>query len=287
MPIQNRSFSAAKQAVHGLPADGCNPPVTIDLKSDGHVHTRFCNHASGEMEDYVRAALTKGLESITFLEHLEAEIRYPERTWLTDTDFDSFFQEGNRLREKYQGALTINLGVETGFNPSAVARLREMLARYPWDRVGLSYHFFSNGNQHFNMVSRRPENMTGLAALGLDRVLSGYFAGLIQAVRDIDGQVLCHVDAVMRHYPHLSFNRSHWQQVEQLLDLVAQKNMGLELNTSGFAIRGEPYPCQRIVAMAIRRNIPLIPGSDAHRPDQVGRYFDRLPEFLAPGSPAQ
>ncbi len=277
----NFTLSPCNPAVHGLPADGCNFPVAIDLKSDGHVHTRFCNHASGEMEDYVRAALANGLESITFLEHLEADIRYPQRTWLTATDFASFFREGNRLREKYRQALTINLGVEAGFNPSAVARLREMLARYPWDRVGLSYHFFSDGKRHFNMVSRRPENMTGLAALGLDRVLTGYFAGLIQAVREIDGQVLCHVDAVMRHYPHLSFNRSHWQQVERLLDLLAQKNMGLELNTSGFAIRGEPYPCQRIVAMAVKRNIPLIPGSDAHRPDQVGRYFDRLPEFLA------
>ncbi len=283
----NFTFSTCNQADHGLPTDRCNSPVTIDLKSDGHIHTRFCNHASGEMEDYVRVALAKGLESIIFLAHLEAEIRYFERTWLTGTDFDSFFQEGNRLREKYQGALIINLGVEAGFNPSAVARLREMLARYPWDRVGLSYHFFSDGKRHFNMVSRRRKNMIGLAALGLHRVLSGYFAGLIQAVQKIDGHVLCHIDAVMRHYPHLSFDKSHWRQVEQLLDLVAQKNMGLELNTSGFAIRGEPYPCQRIVTMAVRRNIPLIPGSDAHRPDQVGRYFDRLPEFLAPGSPAQ
>ncbi len=283
----NFTLPTCNQAVHGLAADRCNSPVIIDLKSDGHVHTRFCNHASGDMEDYVRSALANGLESITFLEHLEVEIRYFERTWLTGADFDSFFQEGNRLKKKYQGIITINLGVEAGFNPSAVARLRDMLARYPWDRVGLSYHFFFNGKQHLNMVSRRQENIMGLATLGLDRVLSGYFAGLIQAVREIDSHVLCHVDAVMRHYPHLSLNRSHWQQVEQLLDLVAQKNMGLELNTSGFAIRGEPYPCQRIVAMAVRRNIPLIPGSDAHQPDQVGRYFDQLPEFLAPNNPAQ
>ena len=28
------------------------------------------------------------------------------------------------------------------------------------------------------------------------------------------------------------------------------------------------------------RGIPLVAGSDAHHPDQVGRYFDKLPGLL-------
>ena len=253
----------------------------IDLTADGHIHTRLCNHADGDMEDYVRSALTRRLTTITFLEHLESGINYPERTWLRETDFDFYFQEGNRLRKKYKGLITINLGVEAGFNPSAVVSLRDSLSRYPWDRIGLSYHFFFDGSRYLNMVSRREKNMTGLAAFGVDRVLTGYFTGLIQAVQELNGHVLCHLDAVMRHYPRLTYNASHWRQIENILDLLQHKKMGLEVNTSGFAIRGEPYPCQRILKKAVKRAIPLFPGSDAHHPDQVGRYFERLPNYLS------
>ena len=33
--------------------------------------------------------------------------------------------------------------------------------------------------------------------------------------------------------------------------------------------------------LAVERGIPLSAGSDAHRPEDVGRYFDRLPAYLA------
>ena len=79
------------------------PP--IDLKKDNHVHTRLCNHASGEMEEYVLAAIDRGLTSITFLEHLEEEIHYFERTWLTKDNFTCYFREGERLRKKHQGQI--------------------------------------------------------------------------------------------------------------------------------------------------------------------------------------
>ena len=32
------------------------PPI-IDIREDGHVHTRLCNHAIGEMEEYVEEIL--------------------------------------------------------------------------------------------------------------------------------------------------------------------------------------------------------------------------------------
>ena len=86
----------------------------IDVKTDGHVHTRLCHHASGEMEEYVQAAIARGLEKIIFLEHLEMGIRYFESTWLSEEDFAYYFKEGERLREKYRGAVEIGLGVEVG-----------------------------------------------------------------------------------------------------------------------------------------------------------------------------
>lgn len=228
------------------------------------------------------AAINRGLRTIIFLEHLEAEINYAERTWLTESDFAVYFEEGQRLREKYAGRISVRLGVEVGHNPRAVNILQHKLSLYPWDQIGLSYHFFFLGGRHLNMVSRRQDNIDALAAAGPDRVVTEYFSGLIQALQAFDNiTVLCHLDAVMRHYPGLCFNRAHMDQIDRLLDLVRRKNVRLEINTSGYALRNEPFPARPILRRAVQLGIPLVAGSDAHRPEQVARYFDLLPVFLS------
>ena len=257
-----------------------NSMAFIDLKQDNHVHTRLCNHASGEMEEYVLAAIDSDLEKITFLEHLEVGIDYFERTWLTEKDFAFYFKEGERLRETYKDKIRVLLGVEVGYNPLKLDELKMHLSRYAWDIKGLSYHFFYDGTKHLNMVSRRKENIEALAAIGPDEVVRRYLENLTHAVQELECDTPCRFDAVMPPYPGVEFTSAHWDQIEKLLRLLHAKGMKLELNTSGFALRDMPYPDARIVKRAIELGIPLGAGSDAHRPEQVGRYFDRLPGYL-------
>ncbi len=252
----------------------------IDVTTDGHVHTRLCNHATGEMEEYVEKAVQRGLATITFLEHLEAEICYQPRSWLEKEDFDFYFQEGNRLKEQYRGVINVRLGVETGYNPEAVSSLRKKLAQYRWERIGLSCHFYRHGTLHFNLLSRRPETLEQMARIGIDQIVTAYFNALIEAVQEINCDVLCHLDAVLRHYPGIALNAEHRRQIETLLDRMQEKGVALEINTSGFDYRGFPFPAPWIITEAMKRGIPLSAGSDAHQPDAVGRYFNQLPEYL-------
>jgi len=248
----------------------------FDLSGDHHIHTSLCNHARGEMEEYVQAAINKGLLSMTFLEHLECGICYDHRTWLTDKLFAEYFREGKRLQKLYADRITVRLGVEVGYNPAAVPQLQEMLSRYPFEHVGLSYHFYFDGNKHLNMVSRRQDNIDALAAIGTNHVLDEYFNGLIRACGELPCNKICHLDAGLRHMPGLCFSKQHTEQIEQLLVLMREKEIALEVNTSGYELRPRPYPVEYIVKRADELTIPLIAGSDAHRPDQVGRYFAQL-----------
>jgi len=256
-------------------------PPLIDITVDGHVHTRLCNHATGEMEDYVQKAVQRGLGTIVFLEHLEAEILYQPSSWLEKEGFDFYFEEGRRLKEQYRGVIDVRLGVEAGYNREAISTLREKLAQYPWDRVGLSCHFHRHGKAHYNLLSRRQESLAQLAVVGIDRIVTDYFNALIEAIEVIDCDVLCHLDAVLRHSPGIEFNAEHRRQIAMLLDGIQKKGVALEINTSGFDFRGFPFPAPWIIKGAIERGIPLSAGSDAHQPGAVGRYFDRLPQYLA------
>ena len=252
----------------------------IDTTIDGHVHTKLCHHASGEMEDYVLAAIKRGLRKLVFLEHLEVGINYFESTWLTGEDFDYYHEEGSRLQDKYQGILEIGLGVEVGYNPLFLEETQRRLNLHTWDRIGISYHFMETDSDHLNLVSSKQHNIEALDLFGVDEVVSRYYRELLDAVEKLPGQVLCHIDAVMRHHPNVIVTREHNTLIDELLDAVASNNMSLEVNTSGYRIKSEPYPSLDILRRAVKKNIPLVAGSDAHRPEDVGRHFDRLPELL-------
>ncbi len=250
----------------------------IDVLTDGHIHTRLCHHAVGEMEEYVLAAIRKGLQGICFLEHMEAGIDYFEATWLSKEDFDYYFAEGKRLRKVYGSQIEIGLGVEVGYNPSHKEELLERLARRKWDRVGISYHFYRppGYTQHLNLVSRKKVNIEAFERLGTDMVLHHYLDTLIEAVIVLPGTVVCHLDAALRFQQKLLYTKEHVEKIATLLDEVKMKKMAIEINTSGIAIRKEPFPATAIVQMAKARGIPLVAGSDAHKPDDVGRYFSLL-----------
>lgn len=248
----------------------------IDTSIDGHVHTRLCRHAGGEMEEYVRAAIEQGLKKLIFLEHLEMGINYFESTWLTKDDFEIYFQEGKRLQEKYQGSIVIGLGVEVGYNPKRANELIGFLNQYKWDRIGVSYHFLEIDGEHFNVVSSKQSNMDAFSRFGVDKAMVLYFEHLKEAAEALPGNVLCHLDAVLRYHPDVLFTNKHFEMVQDIFKVMALKNMALEVNTSGFRLRNEPYPAPFLLKEAKEYGIPLVAGSDAHRPRDVGRYFDRL-----------
>lgn len=256
--------------------------LKIDILRDCHVHTRLCNHATGEMEEYVIAAIDRGLREIVFLEHLEAGINYFERTWLSEEAFDYYFKEGDRLRSKYADRIQIGTGVELGYNPEHHSELLAKATARPWDRIGISCHFLQmpDTGLHLNLLSRKRKNIALAQQFGPARLLKIYFDTLIEAVRKLPGTVLCHLDAALRYVPGLVFNDTHFQQIDVLLAAVKEKDMALEINTSGFAIRKEPFPARKILAIALKYDIPLQAGSDAHRPEDVGRFFENLPDYI-------
>ena len=251
----------------------------LDLSSDGHVHTSLCRHAVGEMADYARAAERRGLKRLFFLEHLEKGIEYFERTWLTEADFDEYFRQGRVLQQKWKGRLEIGLGVEVGYNPDFRQEILAALAARSWDRIGISYHFMAVTGRHYNLVSRKSDNLEALGRLGVGRVLSEYFATLLEAIETLPGQVVCHLDAALRYHPEIRLESGHYRQIDEIFSAMLRRGLALEVNASGCRMRGEPFPSRELIAEALRRGLTLTAGSDAHRPEDVGQ-FKVLRDFM-------
>ncbi len=232
------------------------------------------------MKEYVEAALRSGLRKITFLEHLEVQIHTRCQSWLSTDDFAEYFRKGRQLQKEYRSRIDISLGVEAGYNSQAIESIQKNLARYPWDTIGLSYHFYPLSGLHYNMVGRNREHIAALKEKGLNKVAEDYFMGLIQALKEITCNTICHLDAVMRYVPAFQLTHSHWILIDTLLQSMQAKEVALEVNTAGYTMCGQPHPCPQITQKAVQLSIPLVVGSDAHHPSQVGRFFDRLPNWF-------
>lgn len=257
--------------------DKSKSPLPAHL-CDTHVHTRLCGHATGEMAEYVESAINKGLKRIIFLEHMEEGIFARNKTWLSENDFEEYFSTGIELKKRYQTQIDVGLGVECGYNPEHWESLCSRLGKRRWAQIGVSCHFLKveGKDYHLNLLSRKEENIRLARQVGPEHLLDRYFSNLIEAVDRLPGTMLCHLDAALRFLPELRLTEFHFEQIDRLLQAVRSKNMVIELNSSGFDIRKEQFPTGRILEMAHSYDIPFVYGSDAHRPEDVGRYFDVL-----------
>ena len=250
------------------------------MKKDFHIHTKYCNHAIGEMSEYVESAISRGLEEMGFLEHYEVGINYYRKNWLSDEELTIYYEEGLKLREQYGSQIKIHLGIELGINLSQIDALKKGLQKHPWDHVGLSFHYLPFEPYHINVCSGSTHNLKQMTDYGLQKAVQVYFDTLQAGIQAIEADFLCHFDVLWRNYPDIEVTLAIEKHIDQILALVREKKMALEINTSGFLHRGQQYPATWILVKAHQLGIPFVVGSDSRVPDQIARYFDKIEPLI-------
>ncbi|MBA2882586.1 histidinol-phosphatase (PHP family) [Desulfosalsimonas propionicica] len=233
---------------------------------DYHVHTRLCNHASGDMAQYVACAAGRGLSEIGFLEHLTLH-EQGRHLSMTAMDIPLYYYAARRLQAAVNGQIRIRVGLEVDFTPELAAQAQEIAECFDFDMIGGSVHFIENRN----LVSSR-------AGQNLDKqprdALFDQYLDLLDQMADypfID--IVCHLD-VIRKFGVLP-GENFYEKLDPILDKIAAKGKTVEVNTSGLHHpTARIYPDARILAKCREKNIAVCTGSDAHRPEQVGRDFD-------------
>jgi histidinol-phosphatase (PHP family) len=245
---------------------------------DYHLHTPFCRHASGSMQQYVEQALARGLREICFTPHipLPGFPRGPEGLRMKAQDAERYFREVERLRARYP-QLSILCGVEADFYDGFEGVVEEFLRSYPLDLVLLSVHFvrdWPGESWVFDLdIPGRP-----LAAIYRD-----YFEALKRGIRSGLYDAVAHLDLIRQ--PGQPVLASNSRDVEEVLELAARSGMSLEINTSGMRRSWRlPYPLPDILPLAAARGLPVITGSDAHEPHLAGCGFAEVEAWIA-GTP--
>ncbi len=217
------------------------------------------------LQPWVDSARKRGLRDIAFTDH---------DRYRAGIDFD----EIDKLREKHVD-LKIRAGIELDNDPVNSAAGRKWVEKH-WDKLDFvlgSVHFLERDDQMFDSV---PAGAAQFADRDIDVLYADYF----RRVREIaaTGLVDClaHIDLIKIH-GHRA-NADVGALIGETLDLIRSRNLAIELSTAGWRKPvNELYPSDRIIELAVEKEIPFTTASDAHSYAQLGENFDRLAEKMS------
>lgn len=234
---------------------------------DYHIHTKLCGHASGEMEEYVQQAVFCGLQEIGFADH------FPMMKWakpeyaMSFEQLPQYINDVHHLQHKYP-QLPIKLGIEADYySPAEESALRRLLAQNPFDYVYGSVHFVNE------WAIDDPGNLHRWDECGVDQIYTSYFNTLQLAARSDLFDIISHSDLVKKfgHRPTIDM----MGLIEETVRVYKHQGMVVEINSSGLRRPvGEIYPAPSIIRLLKEYDVPIVFGSDAHRPEETGKDFE-------------
>lgn len=234
---------------------------------DYHIHTKRCGHAKGEMAEYVEWAIAAGFTEIGFSDHLPfLHKRDPGYTMALE-ELPGYVQEVEALRGQYPG-IRIRLGIEADYFPGREKETRALIDAYPFDYVVGSIHFIDGWG--FDI----PEEKESWRGKDVDTVYRKYFELLRQSARLAFLNIIGHSDLVKKfgHRPTVMLDR----EMEETARVFKEEGVSVEINTSGLRKPAkEIYPSLRLLEVYRKYDVPIVFGSDAHAPAEVGKDFDQ------------
>lgn len=242
---------------------------------DYHTHHGRCGHAEGQLAAYVEAAIAAGIDEIGLSDHspiyhLGSDPHPRPGTAMSQHELPHYVAEMQGVRQQFCDRITVRLGVESDYVLGWDEHYRALWQQYPLDYVIGSVHWLGRWSI-FN-----PQ-------LPIDRsaadVYTEYLLTTQAAARSGAYDVIGHLDCLKTagHIPDLQIT----PLVEQTVQVLAECNVVVELNTSGWRKPiNDCYPRAEWLACCYHYGVPVTLSSDAHVPHHVAYGYDRAITLL-------
>jgi len=243
-----------------------------------HFHDERSSDGVGELRLHCEAAVAAGLTHVCVTNH--AEIMGPDGGWSADLDemrerFLAVRESVLDMRGRFP-ALGVYLGIELEFRREWTDTFDRLTDEVPFDFVLGSVHVVDGLN-----VSGGPNRDGFFEGRSQESAYDRYFREVEEMVAWGGFDVVAHFDLVKRFgcrhyggYRPASFRKA----VQPVLERMAERGIGIEINTSGLFGPGVPFPEREILEWALEAGVPALTiGTDSHEP----RVFaDGLPEGI-------
>jgi len=251
----------------------------------------YVKHGIDRLEDIVDKAIEAKHPSITFIIHSP---RLTNFRYTAEKNTDVKFIRGNQsylnypkriadLRKKYDGIINIKYGVELEWMGSDVGlqwSRSKIFQAEDADFVIGSIHFAPEGLPYDGSKEEAYELLKLRGSL--EAYWNGYFNEMIEMIESFGDmiQVIGHIDLpklnvevpeVLQNFetsPHPLANK-----FRTLLEIIADRNLALDVNFAGDFKGVGVYPSQNILKRAYELRIPISIGTDTHHVKYYGYKF--------------
>jgi len=231
---------------------------------DYHTHTARCGHAQGRPGDYVEAAQARRLLSIGIADHIPLLPEADPELSMDACELGDYVSEILALKERFPGYVL--LGIEADYRPHTVSQVRSLLESQPFDyAIGSVHHLQAWGFDD-------PRQIDGYEHRDIDAAWIEYLELVGDAAESGLFTILGHLD-LMKKFGYRP-SRALDAELDRLVERIARAGMLVEINTAGLHKPvGEAYPTLDILRRLCAAGVAVTFGSDAHRPEEVGRDF--------------
>ncbi|AUS06610.1 histidinol-phosphatase HisJ family protein [Pseudotamlana carrageenivorans] len=255
-------------------------------------------HGIDKLEDIIDKAIEAKNPSITFIIHSP---RLTNFRYTAEKDTNVKFIRGNRsylnypkrianLRKKYAGRINIKFGVELewmGPDLGLQWSRSKIFQAEDADYVIGSVHFAPEGLP-YDGSKEEAEELLKLRG-SLEAYWDGYFNEIIQMIECFGDmiQIIGHIDLPKLNVdmPEALVNfetSSHplANKFRALLELIADRNLSLDVNMAGKFKGVGVYPVQSILRRARELQIPVCVGTDTHHVRYYGLNYKESLEYI-------
>lgn len=270
------------------------------IKWDGHTHTQFCYHGNpAPVDEYIERAIELGFKRYSITEHPPI----PEK-WVLDealyselamsvAEVPQYFKEIKRCKEKYGDKIEIVSGLELDYLFKHTDYTENLIEQFSndIDDVVYSVHYLpGKDGENFCVDYTAPYFIEHLLNYygTIDAVVDAYFdhieLAIIHAGTFKMRKRIGHLLLIKKFEQALPpFNEEQiTRRLQQLIPLLKANQVGIDVNIAGKRVGtyGQAYVPASFIQQCMAEGIECVYGSDAHKPEQVGLYWDWFEETI-------
>ena len=261
---------------------------------DWHTHNSLCRHAIGSIEDYVKMAINFDLNVIGISDHFPYEYLRSELPSLEQIpyeeyamplyDLEIYFLELENLREKYLDQISVRFAFEIDYFKHQDYILNKYLKKYinKLDYILGSVHVLFGKAGTFAFDDGRFLNKYKEYSVN-DEVYIEFYDSLQDMIKSptFELDVVTHFDLPKKFDKKVNDKDNVMEKAIETLRLVKKNDLVVEINTSGLRKKAkEQYPSIDIIKHIYDLDIPILLGSDAHKPIEVAYEFKSITKML-------
>ncbi|MHA1915066.1 MAG: histidinol-phosphatase HisJ [Promethearchaeota archaeon] len=258
---------------------------------DWHTHNKMCHHAVGTIEDYIKRAIQLRLRTIGISDHFPYDYlknieRIPYNEYaISIPEIDNYLTITEKLKTKFEKEIIVRIGFEIDYLKNQEPLLNNHLnqVKKKLDYILASIHIlnFFDGRGAWGFDDSRFR--TDYEHYGVDKVHMFYYKSLqkLNSSKEFDFDIIAHFD-LPKKFNDIPENRDIvYNEAMKTLELIKKRDVVVEINTSGLR-KGckEQYPSNQIIQEMNSLDIPILLGSDAHKPSDVAWKFKEMVKML-------